>query len=327
LRPPGLDDNFGVMASQTELRSSTFKLKSAILFAGSQQPWESLHSGFTPEPPIPSMMCVHELRFLHYIAKHHYTASGAIVDFGPLVGSSTYAFASGMSRGRIFSYDLWRVWHGLEALYTDGTQLAFGDDLMPFFLKNTAPFSAMIIPRKGSIMNFGWSEGPIEIMLIDAAKKPAIMRHIANEFFPHLMPGAIVIQQDYVAAECPWLHICMVQMKEYFELIDSPEGGSVCFRVVKPIPQNVLPEAYWMGPDVRDCMAEARSVLTEWRALCMWLAEARYELICGHADRAAEILQLVQAHPDFNPHLDYDVKFIEYFISHNERGIPGFEFD
>jgi len=322
--------------NQTESRASTFKLKSAVLFAGSQQPWESVGSGFGPAPPIPSMMCPQELRFLHYIARHHYTGSGAIVDFGPLVGSSTYAFASGafasgISRAKIFSYDLWRVWRGLDASYTDGKELAVGDDLLPLFLRNTAPFRAMISPRKGSIMDFEWSDGPIEFMLIDAAKKPAIMRHIANEFFPHLLPGAIVIQQDYIAAECPWLHICMIQMKEYFELIDSPEGGSVCFRVVKPIPREVLPETYWMAADARDCMIEARSALTEWRALCMWLAQARYELICGHADRAAEIVRLVQAegqaHPDYNCHLDYDVQLIERFIQHNERGIPGFDFE
>jgi hypothetical protein len=306
--------------------TDTFKLRGAVLFTGSHQPWESLQSGFAPEPPIPSMMCIHELRYLHYIAKHHYKGNGAIVDFGPLVGSSTYAFASGMTGGKIFSYDLWRVWPGLDPSYTNGKQLPIGDDLYQFFKANTAPFAPMITARKGSIMDAAWNDGPIEIMLIDAAKKPPIMQHIANEFFPHLLVGAIVIQQDYVCAECPWLHVCMVQLKDYFELIDSPEGGSVCFRVVRPIPRGVLKEDYWRGPDANKCMAEARSVLTEWRALCMWLAEARFEVISGRTDRAKEILHRVLAHPDFNFHLDYDVQLIQHFITHNERGIPGFDF-
>ena len=315
------------MKTTNETEASTFKLKRAVLFAGSHQPWESLKTDFSPEPPIPSMMCVHELRFLHYVTKHHYEAKGAIVDFGPLVGSSTYAFASGMASGKIYSYDLWRMWPGLDSAYVDGIQLAIGDDLLPFFLKNTVVFRDKIIPRKGSITKFGWNDGPIEIMLIDAAKKPEIMRHIANEFFPSLIPGAILIQQDYVAAECPWLHIAMMQMEDYFELIDSPEGGSVCFRVTKPIPAGILPQGYWTDPNALEYLAKARSELTEWRALCMWLAEARYELIQGNTARAGEVLRNVKAHPDFNFHLDYDVWQTQYFIDHNVRGIPGFDFD
>ena len=68
------------------MREHTFKLTEATLLEGQQQPWELLKSGFEPNPPIPSLICVHERKFLHYLTKYHFVGKGAIVDLGPLAG-------------------------------------------------------------------------------------------------------------------------------------------------------------------------------------------------------------------------------------------------
>lgn len=181
--------------------------------------------------------------------------------------------------------------------------------------------------RKGSIAAKRWRHGPIEIMLIDAAKSPAIMQHIANEFLPHLAVGGLLIQQDYVCAECPWLHIFMMQYADYFELLDSPEGGSVCWRLARPFPAYSVRDCYWCGPDAVGRLTEARKFLVGWRALCVWLAEARHAVMVGDWKRAVRILETVKRHAEFSDQLDYDVKYIEWVVRENERGTPGFEFE
>lgn len=103
-------------ARDVSRRADTFKLRNAILFGDQHQPWE-ISPEYVP-PSIPSIMCVHELRFLHYVAKHHFSGRGAIVDFGALMGSGAHALAAGIeagcgrinyqdrSPGLVFCYDI-----------------------------------------------------------------------------------------------------------------------------------------------------------------------------------------------------------------------------
>src|SRR4051794_1729972 len=101
-----------------ERHRRTFKLLDAFLFTEALQPWEHLDDGYSPTSPLPSMMCSQELQFLHFLARTQSQSAGAIVDLGPLVGSSTYALASGLISGdlpgKVFSYDLWEYFPGWE---------------------------------------------------------------------------------------------------------------------------------------------------------------------------------------------------------------------
>jgi hypothetical protein len=308
------------------LYTRTFKLNRALLFAECrQQPWESMDSGFDADPPIPSMISIQERKFLLYLTRTTYSGRGAIIDMGPLAGASTYAMAAGMSCGRIYCYDLWQYCPGWEQ-FVDGQALAIGSDIMAWFQKNIRPFSHLITACKGNILDQRWLAGPIEIIFIDAAKTPAVMRHIANEFFPHLAPGAFVIQQDYVSAECPWLHVAMGQLAEHFEAVDSPEGGTVCFRLTRPLADQgpILADDFSIGPDAGAYISREAQRLTTWRALCVELALARHELIQGNRNRASEIVRRVESHPDFNFQVEYDLQLVKSLIEKNQQSVPGF---
>jgi len=300
----------------------TFKLVDAILFSESHQPWEVLNEDYTTDPPVPSMMCSHELKFLHYLARTQSDGTGAIVDLGPLVGSSTYALASGIAcgnrAGTIYSYDLWRFCPTFEP-FVANAKLRVGDDILPYFQANIERFRDRIVAQKGDLGRKRWNDGPIRILFVDAAKSPRLMHHIANEFFPHLLPGALVVHQDWVSAEDPWIHIAMGELAEYFDVMDSPEGGTLCFRVKKQVPRHALPANFMKDSNAPQLLAAARSALHSWHGLCVWLAEARYYVLVGDIPKARYIVTEVQRHSLFNPkQIGFDLALVERAIANRE---------
>jgi hypothetical protein len=48
-----------------------------------------------------SMLSLYELSLLYALGRHYYTGDGAIIDAGPLLGASTYAFARGVSDNKL----------------------------------------------------------------------------------------------------------------------------------------------------------------------------------------------------------------------------------
>ena len=290
-------------------KSLTYKLTAATLFDGRQQPWRSVALPWSTFP-IPSMICDDEVRFLYYLTSCHYRGKGSIVDMGPLAGGSTYAMAAGMTGGRIHSYDLWRYCPGFEPYFGRMRESA---DLLPAFRANLAKYAKRITPHPGDILEQNWTAGAIELMFIDAAKSPALMHHIANEYFPHLMPGAYVVHQDFVSAEDPWIHVAMGILGEHFEVVDSPDGGSVCFRVVKPIPAHPLPAGYLEGQ--RHHIRAARQMFSSWHGLCLELAEAHYLAFTGYPAEARAMLDTVRKHSLYEPaRYAYDVKLVERLL-------------
>lgn len=81
---------------------------------------------------------------------------------------------------------------------------------------------------------------------MDASKSPATMDHMAQEFFPHLIPGrSIVIQQDYLHWRQPWVTVQMQLLKRHFRpLVHIPEENVVwvCKKEIstKDIERNLV---------------------------------------------------------------------------------------
>ena len=263
------------------------------------------------------MICDDELRFLHYLGRRH-QGLGACVDFGPLAGSSTYALASGLaaagSDARIYSYDLWRFYPDWQRFFPR-VQLQPGDDILPLFMENLGRHRGRVVPTKGDICHAEWKREPIEIMFIDAAKTPDVMRHIVNVFYPYLVPGALIVHQDYVSAQCPWIHIVDRLLRDFFEYADSPYGGSICVRVKKPMPANLLPANYYDSiavEDARTLLAQARGIFPDcWERLCVWLAEAYYFTSREMMTEATWVLEQVIHDPAYDePHLRFDLDYV-----------------
>ena len=294
----------------------TFKLECAQLLAPEPQPWRA----GTPEPgainPIPGMICEDESRFLHWIARHCVTGAGHIVDLGPLAGGSTHALCSGLALNaaasghtRVHAYDLWRFMPGWEGFFP-GATLKPGDNVRPFFTRNLRAFEQMVVPHQGGLGRQRWSGEPIEVLLVDAAKAPDLWTHIVRQFFPSCIPGSLIVHQDWACAECPWIHLTMARLSDCFVPVDSPEGGTVAFRLERAFPPGLLEDEDFLAlPEAVASarFAQAASWMVGWYALEVRLAEALRCAMQGRTHEADRLVSEVLAHPGYAPDLKYDV--------------------
>ena len=297
---------------------ATFKLRRARLLASEPQPWRRGTPPLAQINPVPSMITEDESRFLHWIARHCVSGDGQVVDLGPLAGGSTHALCSGLAanpaargRSQVHSYDLWRFFPGWENFFP-GAKLRPGDDLLPLFRRNLEAFAGMVVARQGGLVRQRWDGRPIEILFIDVAKTHELWRHVLREFLSCCLPGSLVVHQDWVSAECPWLHLGMARLAGYFAPVDSPNAGTVAFRLERALPADAL-EAVDLdvNPGVaRQRFAKAASWMTGWYALEVRLAEAHWCVMRGAEEDAERIAAEVREHPDFTRELQYDVDLV-----------------
>jgi hypothetical protein len=208
-------------------------------------PWNSVFMTAQPMPPhvaaIPTMLTPEEQRMLVWLTQHAYRGNGAIVDLGAFFGGSTGRMAYGLVQsglvGQVHSYDRFEITpDGAEKwLFSKGIPRFDGTDMLPASRAALAPIGAEVHLHKGDIMQAKWDHGPIEVLHVDICKNPATTDHIARQFYPALIPGALVVQQDYLHFRTPWVIAQMAQMAECFEMIVPTEHHSVLFRCLRPV--------------------------------------------------------------------------------------------
>lgn len=243
----------------TSTSPASFKLE-ACQFWERPQLWRDVAPPFVN--PIPSMITPDEATFLYWISRDIYTGEGSILDMGPLAGGSTYALASGLrdneavqadcKSGRIQSFDLWRYLEDHQVFFPDLAKPADGD-LLPAVIANLGALSTFVTHHKGDINLHKFQPQPVEIAFVDIAKTPETWHHIAHGVLPSLIPGGLLLQQDLVSVDCPWLQMFMVDFAEYFEIMDSPIGGTVAYRLTKPLPLSAISAYYDSGDDYQHC--------------------------------------------------------------------------
>jgi hypothetical protein len=102
--------------------------------------------------------------------------------------------------------------HFLPSEYDNGTVSIFQR-----FLELNRDFQESIVIAPRDFLQMSWGGYPIEILFIDLEKKWKLNKHVIANFFPHLFPGSIVIQQDYVHFGEPWVALTMEYLEEYFD--------------------------------------------------------------------------------------------------------------
>ena len=207
----------------------------------------------TSEPPddvflTPTMLIRDELRLLYTLARDHCTGSGRIVDAGCFLGGSTRALAAGVrdsDRGAaaapIVSYDLFKVEQYYFRISPDllaGTEV--GDSLRPLFDKYLVGLNDRVEVQHGDLMELGWRGEPIELLFLDLLKTSELNDFVMREFFSRLIPGeSIVVQQDCLWGEWPWINISMELLADHFCWIDDV-GCSRVYVLETAIPDELL---------------------------------------------------------------------------------------
>ena len=198
---------------------------------------------------VPTMLTPEEGLLYHWLGRR-VQGAGATVDLGAYAGGSAARLLSGLAvSGQVFhvhSYDRFRSSRAFWARFLPDEPLPEADDadLLPVVRRHLAPWDGHVTLHVGDIGTMRWTEGPVEILAVDAAKGSAMADHIAAEFFPALIPGkSILVQQDYLMPVQPWLPAQMVGLRECFlPLAHVPKVGLV-FLCQSPVSPQMLEAA------------------------------------------------------------------------------------
>jgi hypothetical protein len=209
------------------------------------RPWRAI--GLPAEVErVPTMLSSGEQQLLYWLARDYVSGEGAVVDGGCFIGGSTTALLAGL-RDRstrwngppLETYDKFRVEAYEIPQFFAGTTLAVGDSFRPVFDANVRSFDVPHVVHEGDIIEIGWSGGPIELLFLDVLKSWKINDAVLHDFFPHLSPGSVIVQQDYGWAG-PWIHITIELIRDSVRLIDYMKAGSHVFLVESELDEDLL---------------------------------------------------------------------------------------
>lgn len=205
-------------------------------------PWRQVtNAQLRPAAGAPTMLHRNEQRIYYWLTRNQIAGPGAVVELGSFVGGSTARLGQGLndagSDAALHAYDRFTADPAAKAkhLYAHGIAEFAGKDILPLARRLLAPYAARLHLHAGDIMEQSWTGEPIALLLLDACKTPALTDHIAAQFFPSLVAGrSIINQQDFLEWNQFWLPCQMLMLQDHFRPIAAPGGGSVlylCTRV------------------------------------------------------------------------------------------------
>lgn len=214
--------------------------------------YKTLATGYSCDD-LPGMISVAERQFYSRCATEKKGDSGAIVDLGCWMGATTAALAHGLtSNGAgltstevINAYDqfVWQPWMDecrdqIFGIYEPG------ESFLPEARRRVARYGNLVRLHAADLTRAAWAGGPIKILLVDAMKSSELAKAITMTFFPSLFTGAFLIHQDYKHYFTPWIHVLQYRLKNYCAFMQNvPRSGTVCFRILSPIPVETIHEA------------------------------------------------------------------------------------
>lgn len=196
-------------------------------------------------PPIQirSMLSTHEIALLYAIGKDAFPG-GAMVDLGPLMGASTWAFARGLvesgnqAPSAIHSFDLWKADGSYDAYLRDMPRGGAGS-VLGQWTRAVSPYLDMCEAHQGDFLDWNWDGREIGVLFVDIAKSWELNNHVVSSMFPFLRPGSFLIQQDYIHWNEYWIHMEMARFRRYFRHCQFLRGATSFYVCVETPPKDL----------------------------------------------------------------------------------------
>lgn len=211
-------------------------------------PWQSVDpEKFGDAEIVPTMLSREEQQLYYWLTSTWTQDIGCIVDLGCFVGGSTARLAVGQAetskQNWIHAYDHFQADERAKAafLYRNGIPEFKGESTYWLARELLTTWDDHVTLHRGDIRDKTWDSGNIELLVIDAAKSDDSIDHIAETFFPHLIPGqSLVIQQDYYHWRLPWIPAQMQRMNNWFKPVAYCPNDTVVFLNTKQIDTRAL---------------------------------------------------------------------------------------
>ncbi|SHJ80816.1 hypothetical protein SAMN05444000_11395 [Shimia gijangensis] len=211
---------------------------------------------------VPTMLNQEEQSYYLWLMRDWAQGQGAVVDLGSFAGGSAACLAEGIRlAGRnqiVHGYDKYEVldFSKFQKRWTSymsqppASQSGLtprplpnhsGEDLRPVVEFLLEPWGANIALHKGLIEDMAWDGGDIEVLIMDASKTAETMDRMSTTFFPYLIPGqSVVVQQDLLHWQQPWIAAQMALLSEHFEPVAYIPRHSVSFLCKKPVTHDQM---------------------------------------------------------------------------------------
>ncbi len=214
------------------------------------RPWQDVTaSDLVAALSVPSMLPFEESQLYHWLGANS-TGFGATVDLGAFAGGSAARLLSGLTASglphHLHAYDRFTADAKARAkhLSPGGVALTDDKDILPLATRLLRPWAGQFTLHCGNILDQHWPGEPIEILAIDAGKTPALTDHIARNFFPALVPGkSLVIHQDFLHAQQPWLCAHMQSLSAHFLPLAHVAKDCVVFLCTHAVTEAALTAA------------------------------------------------------------------------------------
>lgn len=206
---------------------------------------------------FPSMLTEGD-KALYFDAARKFQFKGAIVDGGCFVGGTTMSLVQGLLQNPLIKkhdgalgklirvYDLFEIDDSyiLEHLKKNYPKHDFTNEksFLGVFQQNMQKYADMLDVRPGDVIQSGYhDEDSIEILGVDLCKALPVTDFVVRTFFPRLLVGAKVMQQDFIHQYHPHIHLSMLLLEDYFDLdLEIKWGGSVSYTLKKVITPDVI---------------------------------------------------------------------------------------
>lgn len=229
-------------------------------------PWKQVSHGDTSAcADVPTMLRREECLLYYWLASKT-QGLGATIDLGTFAGGSTAYLAAGLAASgqahHLHGYDRFTASEEARALHLspNGIPLTDQHDILPLAQRFLAPWAQNITLHPGEIADLEWGGAPVELLVIDAAKSTALADHIAQQFFPHLIAGqSIVVQQDFLHSQQPWLAVQMVRLADYFTPLGLVAKDCVVFLNTAPVTAGALKNACTDAMDDEKLLSHLRA--------------------------------------------------------------------
>lgn len=199
--------------------------------------------GLTETPSIPHMNAPAVFDSLRVVGQS-WTGAGVAVECGTWLGASLAALAGGLVQAGynryLHSFDIWRAnADEVRKAANQGVTIEVGQDLATLMLANVTPIYQGIMAHKGRIDDARWPGEPIEIFVLDAAKRNPSFSRALRTFAPSFIPGKTMVclldYWFYKKADEASRHAFQVQERwveacgDALEAMPGLDGGSARF--------------------------------------------------------------------------------------------------
>lgn len=253
---------------------------------------------------IRSMLSTHEIALCYMLAAVNWRGD-AIVDLGPLMGASSWAFAKGLTDAGyrpdapvIHSFDLWKSFESYRN-YLGAFPVGGAASVLGQWTRTMEGYHHLAEPHQGDFLDFEWDGRPIDVLFLDLAKSFALNDHVTKTMFPCLKAGSILIQQDYVHFNEYWIHMEMARLREYLQPQYTLRGATKFYVCVKPIPPEVCAQSasqldYAEQVRLLDDEREKAAIPAQEVLKC---AAAKHAIEFGDLERAKSLIKKVSTEP------------------------------